>query len=168
MRAFLAENLRLHSPIAAFARTAHHAGTVPPDADTGIGAFAYPAGAVFLCSVIGAHFDPKRWPEPTALRPERYLEGVDPSLLLVAQGQAVRRAIRAREENFDLLPFGAGPGRCAGQPFAHHESIMVLDALLSRYRFELSDPGREVKLTQVVVLAPEKGALSARIRRRAA
>jgi cytochrome P450 len=166
--ALLAETLRMHSPISSHVRTALSSGVVPPDPETGIGGFSYPAGAMFTCSVIGVHRDPRRWSDPHTFRIERFFDDVAQDLPLMEQGRQVRRNIRAREEALDLLAFSEGAGRCLGQNFNTHEFILVLDALLSRYEFELEHPEREVSHTETPITAPEKGMIGARIRRRQA
>jgi ferredoxin-NADP reductase/cytochrome P450/CRP-like cAMP-binding protein len=164
--ALLAEVLRRHSPLGSVARTALQAGSVPPDPDTGIGGFTYPAGTMFVCSVVGIHMDPKRWPEPQRFCIDRFCTGISPQMGLEERGRQVRRNIRAREEALDLLAFAEGPGRCPGQNFNAHEFILVLDALLARYDFELVYPEREVPHAETVIIAPEKGMLAVRIRHR--
>jgi cytochrome P450 len=165
--ALLAEILRLHPPVSGTPRTAQRAGTIPPDPETGIGGFSYPAGTMFVHSLIGTHYDPRRWPEPTAFRVERFFDGIEPGMPLREQGRAVRRNIRAREEAFDFIPFAAGPGRCVGQHFNAHEFLLVLDALVGRYRFELEHPERDVPHSEEIILGPAKGTVGVRIRHRA-
>lgn len=55
---------------------------------------------------------------------------------LTERGRAVRETFRAREQALDWVTFSDGPGRCPGQHFNVHEFLLVLDALLPRYRFE--------------------------------
>jgi cytochrome P450 len=165
--ALLAETLRVHPPISVSARAALRDGVVPPDPETGIGGFSYPTGAMFTCSIVGVHGDSGRWPEPKTFRIERFFDGVTPDMPLVEQGRQVRRNIRAREEAFDLLTFSEGAGRCLGQNFNAHEFILALDALLSRYEFELEHPDREVGNSESAITGPEKGMIGVRIHRRA-
>jgi ferredoxin-NADP reductase/cytochrome P450 len=166
MFALLGEILRVHSPIAAASRTVYEAGTVPPDPTTGIGGFRYPKGAMFICSVFGAHADPRRWREPDRFALHHFLDAAEPKAPLAERGRAVRKALRTREEAFDLIPFSAGPGRCPGNNFNAHEFVLVLDALLARFRFELVDPTRVVGPSEAIILGPEPGGVAVRIRRR--
>ena len=62
---------------------------------------------------------PEAWPDPTAFRPERFLEGAP--------------------EPGTYLPFGGGVRRCAGAAFAALELREVLRAVLAR--FALAPPG---------------------------
>lgn len=166
-QALLYELGRRHPPIIAVPRTALAPGEVPPDPETGIGAFRYPKDAMFLCSIVGAHMDAAIYPEPRAFRIERFLEGITPEMSLAERGRQVWATARRREEEFRLLTFGAGPGSCLGRGFNMLEFFMVLDELLSRFAFELEDPDREVADTQTPVSGPEPGRLGVRIRRRA-
>lgn len=164
--AVLAETMRYHVLSGPLLRTALEAGQCPPDPETGIGGFAYPAGALMMCSPGGAHFDARRWPEPGRFSIDRFLEGTDPSQPLRERGRRVRENIRLREDGLDLLSFGAGPARCPGTFFNWHESILVLDALLSRYTFELEHPEREVRPAEHPLVGPEPGMIGVRIRPR--
>jgi len=164
--ALIAETLRRHPPVQSVARTALSAGVVPPDPHTGAGGFRFPSGAVFGISIVGVHLDPRRWPEPHAFRPTRWLSDIDDSMPVVEQGRRVRQAMRTREEACDWIPFAAGESRCPGHHFYTHEFFLVLDALLTRYRFEPSDPDREVTDSQAMVVGPKPGAMGVRIRRR--
>ena len=112
------------------------------------------------------HFDPVRWPDPNRFSIERFLEGTHERQPLLERGRRVRDNIRAREEALDLMSFGTGPARCPGAYFNWHESVLVLDALLSRFRFELEHPEREVGPSDHPLIGPEKGMVGVRIRRR--
>ena len=94
------------------------------------------------------------------------MEGVHDGMSPIEKGRAVRAAIRAREHAFDWLSFSDGPGRCPGQHFNAHEFLLVLDALLPRYHFELVHPDDEVRETETMVVGPEPGRLACRIRPR--
>jgi len=164
--ALIAETLRRHPPVQSVARTALKPGAVPPDPHTGSGGFRFPSGTVFGISIIGVHLDPRRWSEPRAFRPARWLSAVDDTMSPAEQGRAVRQAMRTREEACDWIPFAAGESRCPGHHFYTHEFFLVLDALLTRYRFEPSEPGRDVADSETMVVGPEPGAMAVRIRRR--
>jgi cytochrome P450 len=121
---------------------------------------------MFVHSLIGTHYDPRRWPDPRTFRVKRFFDGIDEQMSLLEKGRAVRRTIRAREEAFDFIPFAAGPGRCVGQHFNAHEFFLVLDALVGRYRFELEHPERQVPHSEDIILGPAKGMVGVRIRHR--
>lgn len=164
--AVLAETMRYHVLSGPLLRTAIEAGRCPPDPQTGIGGFSYPAGALMMCSPGGAHFDERRWTDPHTFSIDRFLADTDPSQPLTGRGRKVRDNIKAREDALDLLSFGAGPARCPGTFFNWHESILVLDALLSRYTFELEHPEREVHPSEHPLVGPETGTIGVRIRQR--
>jgi cytochrome P450 len=54
---------------------------------------------------------------------------------------------------FAYVPFGGGARRCIGEEFALHETAIVLQALLQRYRFEKA-PGARVEIAPLVTLRP--------------
>jgi cytochrome P450 len=164
--ALLAETLRRHSPVQSTPRTTRREGVVPPDPQTGIGGFRYPSGAMIVFSMGGIHFDPRRWSDPAAFRLERWLDGVRDGMSLTEKGRTVRATIRAREQALDSVTFSDGPARCPGQHFNAHEFVLVLDALLPRYRFELAHPDQEVPHSETMVVGPEQGRMAVRIRPR--
>jgi len=164
--ALLAECLRRHSPIQGMPRTTIHDAVVPPDPETGIGGFQCPAGAMVIFSFIAIHMDPRRWKDPYAFRIERWMDGIRDEMSLREKGRTVRANIRAREQALDWLPFSDGPARCVGQNFNAHEFIVILDALLPRYRFELVNPKDEIRHTETMVVGPEAGRMAVRIRPR--
>lgn len=170
--AVLAETLRYHVLSGPISRMARSPGVIPPDPETGIGGFSYPAGALFFCSPGAIHFDPRRWPDPHRFVIDRFLPEPDAAglagpELLRARGRAARAAIHRREEALDLMSFGTGPARCPGAYFNWHESLLVLDALLSRYDIELEHPDREVRPSDHPLIGPEFGTIGVRIRPRA-
>ena len=77
------------------------------------GGWTLPPGVhVTPCPYL-AHRRPEQWPEPTAFRPERFLDGAP--------------------EPFTWLPFGGGVRRCAGAAFATMELHEVLRAVVRRF-----------------------------------
>jgi cytochrome P450 len=164
--ALLAEVLRCHPPFQSMGRTAKQAGTVPPDPETGIGGFQYPADTMMVFSLLSINRDPRRWPNPDEFRIDRWLTDVHDGMSTSEKGHAVRSTIRAREQAMDWLPFSDGPGRCPGQHFNAHEFFLVMDALLPRYRFEFVDGTAKVPHGETMIVGPEAGRLGVRIRRR--
>jgi cytochrome P450 len=166
-QALLYETLRRHPPVPALTRTATEAGVIEPDPETGIGGFSYPAGALFFCSTVGTHMDPLLYPDPEVFRVERFMEGVEVDMPLAKQGAKVLENYQALSASLAVYAFGAGPGRCLGQAFNMLEFFLVLDHLLSRYRFELADPSVVIKdNTDAALTGPEPGMLGIRVRRR--
>jgi hypothetical protein len=76
-----------------------------------VGDWTLPAGThVTPCPYL-AHRRAEHWPEPTAFRPERFLDGAP--------------------EPFSWLPFGGGTRRCAGAAFATMELKAVLGEVVA-------------------------------------
>ena len=84
-----------------------------------------------------AQRDPALWDEPTAFRPQRFLEGHRRG----AAGDAV------------FWPFGLGPRMCIGRDFAYVEGMTVLSVLLRQAMFTCV-PGVEPTPAALVTLRP--------------
>ena len=102
-----------------------------------VGGFTLPAGVHVAPCIYLAHRRPEAWPEPTAFRPERFLE--------------------ASPAPGTYLPFGGGVRRCAGAAFAALELREVLRAVLGR--FSLAPPGARTErmIRGSVTLRPSRG-----------
>lgn len=100
----LTESLRLYPPVGFAERTA----TCP----TELGGYRVPKGTTLLVSQSALSHDPKRFPQPDRLDPERWTRG---------------RAPRGGPGAF--LPFGAGVHRCVGAGMAWMEALIVLATL---------------------------------------
>ncbi len=87
-----------------------------------LGGHVLPPGVHVAPCIYLAHRRPEAWPEPTAFRPERFLDGAP------APGT--------------YLPFGGGVRRCAGAAFAALELREVLRAVLARFALA---PGRAAR-----------------------
>ena len=79
-------------------------------------------GITVAASVWLAHRRPELYPDPSAFRPERFVDG--------------------KPSPFAYLPFGGGHRRCLGAAFAQFELKVVLAQWLRRARFSLerADP----------------------------
>jgi cytochrome P450 len=84
-----------------------------------IGGATYPPGVVLLANAHLVHHDPAIYPDPYAMRPERFL-GRPPG-------------------TYTWIPFGGGRRRCLGAAFATQEMKIVIAAVLRR--FALEHPG---------------------------
>lgn len=78
----------------------------------------YPAGTTFAPTMLLAHFNRDRFPEPDAFKPERFLDRT--------------------YTPFEYFPFGGGARRCLGASFAVHEMKIVLGTILAGHRFSLA------------------------------
>jgi cytochrome P450 len=84
------------------------------------------------------HRRPELWPEPTAFRPERFLDGAPAP--------------------YSWLPFGGGVRRCVGAAFATMEMHEVLRAVARRFELRPDRPAGERMRRRGVTLAPARGA----------
>jgi cytochrome P450 family 135 len=84
-----------------------------------------------------AHRRPELWPDPTAFRPERFLDGAPAP--------------------YSWLPFGGGVRRCPGAAFATMELHEVLRAVAGRFDLRPDRPAGERMRRRGVTLAPSRG-----------
>jgi cytochrome P450 len=96
-----------------------------------------PPGVHVAPCIYLAHRRPEAWPDPTAFRPERFLEGAP--------------------EPGTYLPFGGGVRRCAGAAFAALELREVLRAVLARFALSPARAGTERMIRGSVTLRPSRG-----------
>ena len=110
-RAHVDESLRLYPPAFLIVREAI--------AEDEVAGRQVTPGTVIAISpwVLGRHR--RRWHDPDAFDPSRFLPGAPPV------------------ERFAYMPFGAGPRICVGATFALTEAVMVLAALLRNFRVAL-------------------------------
>ena len=92
-----------------------------------------PSGTTVFASPLLLHRRADLFADPNRFDPERWLGPEPPP--------------------FAYVPFGGGARRCIGEEFALHETAIVLQALLQRYRFEMA-PGARVETAPLVTLRP--------------
>jgi cytochrome P450 len=124
---FLYETLRLYPPAYAISRRAA--------SDDRIGDVPIRRGTVVTIAPWVLHRHAGHWNDPHQFNPSRFLQN----------GRIV--APKA------WMPFGTGPRVCIGAAFATTEMLVVLRALLARYRIELR--GAIPRPVGKVVLLPE-------------
>ena len=165
--ALLFELNRLHPGIHLLPRNAKEAGTIPPNPETGIGGFDYPADALFLVSILELHLDPDTYFKPKEFQIARFLKNITPDMSLNERGAQVRQNAIDLEKQFRLVTFGAGPGNCPGRHFNMIEFFLVIDNLMRRYDFSLLDPDRvpEIDEKNSIVVKP-LGAIAISLRAR--
>ena len=110
-RAVVNEAMRLFPPIWAIARIAKG-----PDR---AGNLTIPRGAIITISPWILHRHLKLWEDPDAFIPSRFLVG--------------------KPQRFSYLPFGDGPRICVGAQFALTVAVLVLAAMIKRFRIALAD-----------------------------
>jgi cytochrome P450 family 135 len=102
-----------------------------------VGGYALPAGTHVTPCLYLAHRRPELWPDPTAFRPERFLDGAPPP--------------------YSWLPFGGGVRRCVGAAFATMELHEVLRAVARRFDLRPDKPEGERMRRRGVTLTPSRG-----------
>lgn len=132
------EALRLYPPAWVIGRRAVR--------ETHIGPWTIPKGGVVIASQLITHRNPRLWPQAEAFRPERWSD-----------------AESAGRPKFAYFPFGGGPRRCIGEPFAWMEGVLVLAALAQSWRFSLTGA---VPVTAPTVTLRPKSAIRMRAERR--
>ena len=96
-----------------------------------------PPGVHVTPCIYLAHRRPELWPDPTAFRPERFLDGAPAP--------------------YSWLPFGGGVRRCAGAAFATMELHEVLRAVVRRFELRPDRPDGERMRRRGVTLTPSRG-----------
>jgi cytochrome P450 len=105
--------------------------------DTRLGGHLVPAGSVVSPCIYLIQRDPRIWKDPTAFRPERFLEG-KPSV-------------------YEFFPFGAGVWRCLGAQFAEYEMRVVLARLVQQIDLEQDPAVRVQPMQRGFTVAPSHG-----------
>src|SRR5438132_12397799 len=90
-------------------------------------------------SITTIHRRPDTYPEPTDLRPERFL-GDDPP------------------DTYTWIPFGGGTRRCLGASFATFEMRVVIERVLERCALEPAGSEPDVVQRRGITLVPRNGA----------
>jgi cytochrome P450 len=103
-----------------------------------IGPIEYPAGVALLASAYLVHHDPDIYPDPRALRPERFLD--------------------KQPGTYTWIPFGGGRRRCLGASFALQEMKIVMRAVLTRYAVAPARPEAEPTGRRSITFSPSRGA----------
>jgi cytochrome P450 len=129
--ALVKEVLRVRPVLSIAARKVH----VP----FAVGGWMLPPGVHVAACIYLAHRRREAWADPTAFRPERFLE-------------------RAPEP-YTYLPFGGGVRRCAGAAFAMLEMREVLRAVARQVRLRPAAASTERMRRKSVTLAPARGAI---------
>lgn len=124
------EALRLYPPVYAVTRRARE--------PVALGPHLLAPGTLVVVSQYVTHRHPDFWPEPERFEPARF--ATPPP-----EGRS----------RYAYFPFGAGPHACIGAYFAQLDTLVVLGALLARYRIELVDQ-HPVQPVPAITLRPAR------------
>ena len=102
-----------------------------------IGDIVYPPGVALVASAYLLHHDPAIYPDPYALRPERFLE--------------------QSPGTYTWIPFGGGRRRCLGANFALLEMRLVLRAVLESCELRPVDGPPEATRRRSITISPARG-----------
>jgi cytochrome P450 len=128
-RAVIEETLRLYPPAYVIVRTAKRR-----DEFAGL---RVQRGDLIVVAPWLLHRHRRRWEEPDAFRPERFLPGAPPV------------------DRYSYLPFGVGPRVCIGAHFALTEATLALASLVRSFRIELLD-SEPVLPVAIVTTQPDR------------
>jgi cytochrome P450 len=102
-----------------------------------LGGWTLPAGVHVTPCIYLAHRRPDVWEDPTAFKPERFLNGApDP---------------------YTYIPFGGGIRRCVGAAFASLEIKEVLRAVANRFELGPARRGGERVRRRSITMTPAQG-----------
>jgi cytochrome P450 len=102
-----------------------------------VGGWTLPAGVHVTPCIYLTHRRADLWEEPTAFRPERFLNGPP--------------------EPYAFIPFGGGTRRCLGAAFATLEMREVLRAVAARFSLRPDRPEGERMRRRSITLTPARG-----------
>jgi cytochrome P450 len=125
------ESMRLYPPAWLIGRRALQ--------DYPIGDYLVPARSIVITSPYVLQRDARYYGDPERFDPDRWTP-----------------AFRAALPPFAYFPFGGGPRRCIGEPFAWMELVLVVATLAQQWRLTLV-PGHPVATQPVVTLRTKHG-----------
>jgi cytochrome P450 len=102
-----------------------------------VGGWTLPPGIHVTPCIYLTHRRPDLWEDPTAFRPERFLNGAP--------------------EPYAFIPFGGGTRRCLGAAFATLEMREVLKAVAARFELTPDRPEAERMRRRSITLTPARG-----------
>jgi cytochrome P450 len=102
-----------------------------------LGGWTLPAGVHVTPCIYLAHRRPDMWEDPTAFRPERFLDGAPAP--------------------YTFIPFGGGVRRCVGAAFATLEMKEVLRAVADRFELRPATRAGERMRRRSITMTPSRG-----------
>ncbi|MGN6872532.1 MAG: cytochrome P450 [Solirubrobacteraceae bacterium] len=137
LTATVQETLRMRPPVPFTVRYAVR--------DVELGTLRIPRGTAVAVDIERIHHRPESYPDPSAFRPERFLE--------------------QRPGTYTWIPFGGGVHRCIGAGFALTEARLILAAILRQFTFApIAGPGERSRRGNLIT-APAAGATVTLLRR---
>jgi cytochrome P450/SAM-dependent methyltransferase len=97
-----------------------------------------PVGSALMVSQWIIHRNPDLYEDPTAFKPERWIDGSTAEL-----------------PKYAFFPFGGGPRKCVGEGFARTEAILIMATIGSRWSMRLSR--RSIEVEPQFTLQPKGG-----------
>lgn len=131
LRQVIEEVMRIYPPAWTVSRTAL-------EDDTILG-YDVPAGANIMVSPYVMHRNPRFWPDPERLDPDRFAPGV-----------------REARPKFAYIPFGGGPRNCIGSNFAMMEMQIILSGLVQNFDMEVAQ-NEPVEREAIISVRPRNG-----------
>ena len=122
------ESMRILPPVPFTIRAAQR--------DLAMGPVEVPKNTRVLCSHYLTHHMPELYPEPERFRPERW-QSIEPN-------------------QYEYMPFSAGPRVCIGASFAFQVLKVSLAMMLQRFRFSIV-PGTRIDRVIRITMAPREG-----------
>lgn len=107
--------------------------------DYNIDGYHIPADSLVMMSPFLIHHDRRFYKDPERFDPDRWTPEMEAEL-----------------PDFAYFPFGGGPRRCAGEPFAWMEAILIIATISRSWRFTLI-PGRSYGLERRISSRPKNG-----------
>lgn len=125
------EAIRLYPPAWAVARRAKE--------DYDLDGYTVPSGTDIFMSQFVVHRDPRHYKEPHRFNPDRWTKEFEEEL-----------------PKFAYFPFGGGPRRCIGEPFAWMEGVIVLASIIPNWKMRLV-PKQNIVPDALITIRPKHG-----------
>ena len=103
-----------------------------------LGPYGVPADTAIAISILLLHHREDLYPDPSAFRPERWLNGKKPG-------------------TYEWIPFGGGTRRCLGATLAMAEQRIVLETMVRKLDLEAVHPKPERPKHRNVTMIPARG-----------
>jgi cytochrome P450 len=85
------------------------------------------------------HRDPRFYKEPLKFDPDRWSAEFEDGL-----------------PKFAYFPFGGGPRRCIGEPFAWMEGVIIIATIVSKWKMRLV-PNQKIEPLALITIRPKNG-----------